>query len=187
MNLLSSLKKIHLINVAIILLGLSGVASAFSRNPKSIPEVVPQIDISRYTGTWYEVGHLPNFFQKFCERSEAQYGQNEDGSISVLNTCFRNEKVFSTINGKAFAPNASEPTKLVVDFGFFRKGDYWILNLDPSNEGPYQWSVVGGPDKDSLFILSRTIPMKQETLDAILLDLKLRGYNTDEIVYDIYK
>lgn len=147
------------------------------------PTVVTNVDLERYMGTWFEVGHLPNFFQKLCERSIAEYSLNEDGTVNVFNTCVRNEKVLTTISGTASVVNPAEPAKLIVDFGFLRKGDYWIIDLDKN----YQWAVVSGPDKESLFILSRTIPMSDKTLKRILKKLDKQGIDTSKIIYDIYE
>lgn len=148
----------------------------------SDPTVVKDINLEAYMGTWYEIGHSPNFFQRLCQRSMAEYSLNEKGTVDVVNTCFRDEKVFRTIRGEAKAPHPEEPAKLVVDFGFFRKGDYWIVGLDPD----YQWAVVSGPQKKSLFILARVAPMSPALLSSILEDLESRGFNTSKIIFDEY-
>lgn len=164
-----------------ILIGLLFVSQiAFAKSED--PAVVKEVDLQKYSGTWYEIAHKPTFFQNLCDRSEANYTLNNDGTIAVLNTCFRKDKVFTTIEGKAFAPNANEPTKLVVDFGFLRKGDYWIVGLEKN----YQWAVVSGPKKESLFILSRTAPMEAKTLEKILKNLEARGFDTKKLVFDKY-
>lgn len=175
----SSLKGFIALLVAGSITLLSG-PSAIANT--SDPEVVKSVDLEKYMGTWYQIGRNPNFFQGLCERSMAEYSLNEDGSVNVLNTCYRNEKVLTTISGKATVPNSEEPAKLVVDFGFFRKGDYWIINLDSE----YRWAVVSGPKKDALFILARTAPMDKQTLTYIIDDLAARGFDTTKIIYDIY-
>lgn len=146
------------------------------------PAVVKAVDLKRYAGFWYEIGHSPNFFQRNCERSTAEYGVLPNGQISVLNTCYRDNAVYSTIEGTATVVNPAEPAKLLVDFGWFRRGDYWIVALDKD----YQWSVVSGPKKSSLFILARTAPMAPGLLAQILSDLRARGFDTEKIVWDKY-
>ncbi len=146
------------------------------------PEVIQDLDLNRYMGLWYEIGHSPNFFQGLCERSTAEYSLEASGEVKVLNTCYRNDSVFSTIKGTATAPDRAEPAKLVVDFGFFRKGDYWIIDLEPN----YEWAVVSGPKKSSLFILARKAPMAPEVLEGILAKLKEQGFETDKIIFDKY-
>jgi apolipoprotein D and lipocalin family protein len=146
------------------------------------PSVVTNLDITKYMGQWYEIAHNPNFFQNLCERSTAQYDLTSDGKVSVLNKCFRGEKEFTSISGTAEAKNPLVPAKLEVDFGFFRTGDYWIVDLDEN----YQWAVVSGPNMKSLFILARKAPMEKSTLDTILENLKSRGFKTSNLIYDKY-
>lgn len=177
-------RALKVLNLTLVAAAVTLVATsqAFSQTSDE-PKVVPYVDLNRYVGTWFEVGHLPNFFQNLCERSIAEYSLNEDGTINVLNTCVRNENVLTTITGIASVVDPAEPAKLVVDFGFFRKGDYWIIDLDKN----YQWAVVSGPSKDSLFILSRTIPMADKTLKRIIKKLDKQGFDTSKIIYDIYE
>lgn len=148
----------------------------------SDPEVVKEVQIDRYLGLWYEIGHFPNFFQKGCLRSTAEYGLLPSGEISVLNVCYRKGNITTPIQGKAFAPNKAEPAKLKVDFGFPKLGDYWIIDLDSE----YQWAVVSGPGKDSLFILSRTAPMEYALMQSIFMRLQERGFDITKIILDEY-
>lgn len=148
------------------------------------PKVITKIDFSRYAGHWYEIAHAPNFFQKLCERSSAQYEIINASQVSVLNTCYRNNRVFTTINGVATVSDPLVPAKLKVDFGLFgRKGDYWIVDLAPD----YSWAIVSGPKKNSLFILARSAPMKKELLQKLLLKLKKEGFKTESLVFDRYQ
>jgi apolipoprotein D and lipocalin family protein len=156
--------------------------SSLSPASAADPVVVPAVDYSRYVGLWYEIGHYPNFFQTECVRSTAEYAALENGRVSVLNTCYREAKAPTTIKGVAFAQNPAEPAKLKVDFGFPFLGDYWIIDLDPE----YQWAVVSGPGKKSLFILARQAPMSDALLQPILARLAAQGFDLDKIIYDKY-
>jgi len=169
------MRKIALIIVSILGFSLPAFAS-------SDPEVVPSVDFQRYQGLWYEVAHSPNFFQRKCDRSTAEYGLQADGILSVFNTCYKDNKVISTIRGSAWAPDPKEPGKLVVDFALFREGDYWIVKLD--NE--YQWVVVSGPSKASIFILTRKAPMAPVLQDRIIQTLRDEGYDVEGLIYDKY-
>lgn len=164
---------------AVAALSLPFAAPAVMKS-EADPEVVPAVDVNRYLGLWYEIGHFPNFFQRDCVRSMAEYGARDDGRVSVRNSCDRADGSRGMIEGSAFAPNPAEPTKLKVDFGFSFLGDYWIIDLDAD----YQWAVVSGPAKQSLFILSRQAPMDAATLDGIISRLNSRGFDTGKIIYD---
>lgn len=89
----------------------------------------------------------------------ADYGKIEDG-ISVRNAqnMWRPNGTISTIEGRAFAPNASEPGKLQVEFDSVPfPGSYWIVKLGPVEDGRYQYSVVTDRFGFTLFILVRAL------------------------------
>lgn len=144
------------------------------------PAVVANVDLNKYVGLWYEIAHAPNFFQKGCERSTAEYQIIDATSITVHNVCFKENGKTRDITGVAKITDPAVPAKLRVKFSFFQRGDYWITHLD----NQYQWAVVSAPKKKSLFILSRTFPMDETILKDILLRLKLDGFNTDELIFD---
>jgi apolipoprotein D and lipocalin family protein len=56
-------------------------------------------------------------------------------------------------------------------------GDYWIIDLDPN----YQWVVVSEPDRDYLWILSRTPQMLAATYQELLGRLHDRGFDLQRI------
>jgi apolipoprotein D and lipocalin family protein len=148
----------------------------------SDPAVVKTVDLNKYAGLWYEIAHAPNFFQKSCVRSTAQYRVIDASSITVDNICYKENGKTTDISGEARIKDAAVPAKLKVKFSFFQRGDYWITHLD----NHYQWAVVSAPKKKSLFILSRTAPMDPATLANILTRLKIDGFETDNLVFDKY-
>lgn len=149
---------------------------------QSDPEVVSNVDFNKYEGFWYEIAHAPNFFQQGCLRSAAEYSILNANSVSVKNTCYKSDGSTSDIEGTATVADPTIPAKLKVRFNIFARGDYWIVNLDPN----YQWAVVSGPRKKSLFILSRQAPMDAQLLKGIIDRLKQRGFETDDLIYDQY-
>jgi apolipoprotein D and lipocalin family protein len=49
---------------------------------------VASVDLPRYVGTWYEIGRLPNVFQRQCiGDTTAHYAARPDGNIDVINRC----------------------------------------------------------------------------------------------------
>ena len=160
----------------VLLMGVSSMAFA------SDPEVVDSVDLGRYAGIWHEIAHAPNFFQRKCVRSTAEYRVLSPTEISVYNVCTKADGSRSDISGTARIPDPSVPAKLRVRFNVFAKGDYWITDLDPN----YEWAVVSAPKKKSLFILARTAPMDPVLLEKILSNLRSKGFNVDHLVFDRY-
>ena len=66
------------------------VFSGAQAREKALPplDVVSEVDLQRYVGTWYEIARLPNWFQKQCTGDvTATYTLLNDGAIKVVNSC----------------------------------------------------------------------------------------------------
>lgn len=152
-------------------------------DPMTDPQVVESVDLNLYAGLWYEIAHAPNEFQKECIRSTAEYAVTTADSISVHNVCFKADGTSTDITGIGMVEDRATPAKLKVQFSPTQTGDYWIVALDAN----YQWAVVSGPAKQSLFILSRTAPMDGTLMTSIIDDLKAKGFHTDDLIFDQYE
>ncbi|QFT54944.1 lipocalin family protein [Microbulbifer sp. THAF38] len=145
-------------------------------------ETVPYVDVYQYVGKWYEIARLPQIFQPACTAVTADYGLNDDGTLSVFNFCRILHPKYGfpiSVQGTA-VPLDDTNSKLAVSF-FDGKtnGNYWVLELDPA----YQWSLVGDPDRSSLYILSRTPQLNEAIVDELLeLAVTKHGYNIDHII-----
>jgi len=134
--------------------------------------VVPQVDLGRYLGTWYEIASFPQRFQKGCTDSRAEYRLRDDGTIDVLNSCLRDGKV-DTAKGKAWVVDRGTNAKLKVSFFWPFRGDYWIIDLGKD----YEFAVVSAPSMKYLWILSRTPKMEEHQYQEIVGRLKERGFD----------
>jgi apolipoprotein D and lipocalin family protein len=132
---------------------------------------VPELDVERYMGTWYEIQSIPQWFQRGCHGTEAHYALREDGTFSVRNTCWIGPQTdrLKEANGKGWQPNPKEPGRLKIQFFWPFSGDLWVFQLDHD----YQWALVGSPKRSSLWILSRT-----PTLDPAIVS-QLRQWAAD--------
>ncbi len=174
--------KLALVFMGLISL-LNSVAFAMGRgHALPDPEVVSQVDLDQYAGKWFEVAHSPNFFQRKCVSSTAEYQLLAPGKVSVYNTCFKANGSTSDIRGIAEVVDPAIPSKLKVRFNLFAKGDYWVTELDPN----YQWAAVSSPGKKFTFILSRNAPIASDVLNQIIETLKSKGFDTDSFIFDRY-
>jgi apolipoprotein D and lipocalin family protein len=153
------------------------VNSQEKMNTKVDPlQTVASVDLLRYMGQWYEIALYPQRFEKGCECTTAEYYMHEK-YVEVRNTCTKNGKT-KTIKGKAFVVPNSGNAKLKVQFFWPFKGDYWIIALD----NDYNWAVVSSPDKNYLWILSRSKKMAPELYQKIITDLINRGFDESRII-----
>jgi len=165
-------------NVLLILvLGILGLASAEAQDKPL--EVVDHVDLERYLGTWYEIATIPQRFQKGCVGVTATYSLRPDGKIRVINRC-RKETLdgqLRDIEGKAWVVDKKTNAKLKVQFFWPFSGAYWIIELDAD----YQWAVVGHPNRNYLWILSRKPRMDQALYDDLIDRIGNKGYDISKI------
>lgn len=135
---------------------------------------VEQVELSRYTGTWFEIASYPQRFQKGCTGTTATYSLRDDGEIAVLNRCRKDslEGEEMRAEGRARVVDARSRAKLEVSFFGPFWGDYWIIDLGEN----YEYAVVGHPGRDYLWILSRTPSLPDEVYQGILQRLQAQGY-----------
>ncbi len=163
-------------NFLFILLGVSVYAQS---NP---PKTVPFVDLGKYSGLWYELAKIPNKFQAQCIRgTTAQYTLNDEGEISVLNSCIDEDNEIDQAEGVARITDKTSNAKLEVSFVSFLGwrpfwGDYWVIGLDEN----YKWAVVGTPDRKYGWILSRSKKLTPETMEMIFKIIKEQGYNPED-------
>ena len=138
-------------------------------------QVVPSVDLARYVGKWYEIAHLPAWFQRDCAgNTTATYTLRSDGKITVLNECRNSGGVLKSAKGVAHIASSNGPnTKLKVTFFWPFYGDYWIIDLDPQ----YRWAVVGEPRRQYLWILSRTPQLDLTVYAQITERARTQGYD----------
>ena len=135
-------------------------------NPAPV-ETVANLDLDRYLGTWYEIGSLPNRFQKHCVATAATYSRIDPATIRVVNVCRRQrlDGDLRCVQGTAWlAGDGSNPARLKVQFFWPLRGDYWVIALDPE----YRWAVVGHPQRKYLWILAREPEMRDLLYRALL-------------------
>ena len=158
-------------------LGLLGLAAAPAQDKPL--EVVDHVDLERYLGTWYEIATIPQRFQKGCVAVTATYSLRSDGKIQVINRC-RKETLdgkVKDIEGKAWVVDKATNAKLKVQFFWPFSGAYWIIELDAD----YQWAVVGHPNRNYLWILSRTPQLDQALYEDLLGRIGNKGYDIARI------
>ena len=144
-------------------------------------ETIPALDVARYMGTWHEIAKYPNWFQKECsENVKADYSLMNDGCVRVVNRCQTTEGTLSEAIGEARQIGASTSPKLEVRFAPawlsflpFVWGDYWVIELDDD----YQLVAVSEPNRDYLWILSRTPEVDPVSYNALLTRLQRQGFD----------
>jgi apolipoprotein D and lipocalin family protein len=140
-------------------------------------ETVSKVDLEKYLGKWYEIAHLPAKFQEGCNETTATYSLLGNGNISVLNECKKNGKA-KLARGKAKVVDKTTNAKLKVTFFWPFYGDYWIIKLGDN----YEYSVVGTPDREYLWILSRNPEMDNALFSELTHFAKSKGFDVANLI-----
>jgi apolipoprotein D and lipocalin family protein len=140
-------------------------------------QVVSFVDLGKYLGKWYEIAHLPAKFQQNCDETTATYTLLDNGSISVINECKKDEKI-KVAKGKAKVVDKMTNAKLKVTFFWPFYGDYWIISLGET----YDYAVVGTPDRKYLWILSRTPKMDNNLFSQLIEIAKSKGFDVSKLI-----
>lgn len=149
--------------------------------------VVDHVALDRYIGRWYEVARLPNRFERACAGDvTATYTSLPQGQLAVVNQCRKADGTLMAARGVARPAGKTPSARLEVRFapawlGFLPIvwGDYWIIALADD----YSWSLVGSPDREYLWILSRQPSMAREQTDALLARAHRLGFDTSRIIH----
>jgi apolipoprotein D and lipocalin family protein len=139
---------------------------------------VGQVDLSRYVGLWYEIARIPNKFQDQCVRgTTAEYTVRDDGHLTVVNRCFKENGDLDEAKGEAKIVDTETNAKLQVSFVSFLGwrpfwGDYWVIGLGED----YKWAVIGTPDRKYGWVLARNPSLDDGTLEEVFTIIERNGY-----------
>lgn len=152
-------------------------------------QVVAPVDLKRYAGRWHEQARLPNRFQKDCKGVvTADYTLRDDGMVDVKNRCTHDDGTVDEALAEArVIPVAGLPGAGRLEVRFaprwlswlpFVWGDYWILKLDRD----YQVALVGTPDREYLWVLSREPKLSEAALQSELDYARSLGFEVDRVI-----
>ena len=143
------------------------------------------VDVERYMGLWYQVAAYETSFNEGLVAVTAEYTLLEDGTVQVYNRGYKEsfDGAVDEILGSATIANTETNAELVVNFPSvpfdFPFPNYLIVVLEEEN---YEYAAVTDPFKSTLFILSRTPQLDEETYAGILEELQALKINTDRLI-----
>lgn len=160
---------------------MAAFGTAWVRAEQPALQTIASLDLPRYMGTWYEIAKYPNSFQKKCARNtRADYQPQPDGTVQVLNRCVMADGQTSEAVGAARQVGPADSPKLQVRFApawlsFLPQvwGNYWVIDLDPQ----YQLVAVSEPQREYLWVLSRTPQVEPAAYQALLTRLAQQGFD----------
>mgnify|MGYP001757270587 CR=1 FL=1 len=175
---------------------LSVAAHSVQAAPLPPLQTVPSVDLTRYQGRWYQIAYYPNVFQKQCVgNTTADYKLLPTGLVEVINQCKTADGSLSKVVGAARVKppkvlgvpvaKGTNTSKLEVRFAPVYLSwlnavwaPYWVIQLADD----YRYAVVGEPNREFLWILSRTPQLDPQDRAIIGGLLQQQGYDPLKLV-----
>ena len=171
--IVSAMKSLFIATLLAAVIPLTACSKDFDNS------TVKEFDLSRYLGVWYEIARYDHSFERGMDNTMAQYILQDDGTVVVLNTGWKNGK-FKLAEGKAkYKDPEGDPGHLRVSFFLFFYSDYNVMMVDEN----YQISLVGSKEEKYLWILSRTPVPDPDLLRMVLDEAEQRGYDTSQLIW----
>lgn len=140
-----------------------------------------QLDVQKYMGRWYVIGHVPTFIDKNTSNGVEEYTWDE--AAQQINVKFTymdiNRTKTSTVLQSAKVLNAAGTDwKLSVPVAFLSLSlNYLILHC----EDDYTACVVGNPGRNVLYIMARTPEMDANVYEKMKTIAESQGYSRSAI------
>ena len=143
-------------------------------------EPVSGFELDRYLGTWYEIARLDHRFERGLSNVTADYSLRDDGGVRVINRGYNAEDgEWNEAEGKAYFTGDADVGQLKVSFFGPFYGGYNVIELDKDG---YQHSMVAGPDRSYLWILSRSPDLDDAVLERLLARAGELGFPLGELI-----
>ena len=154
-----------------LLAGCTGIPSG--------TQAITGFELDRYLGQWYEIARLDHSFERGLECVTANYSLRDDDGVRVINRGYNaEEQAWDEAEGRAYFIEEKNVGRLKVSFFGPFYGGYNILALDAD----YQWALVSGPNRDYLWILSRSPQMDQATENRLRQRAAELDFPTEELI-----
>ncbi len=174
---MNSLKSTWLV---FLVLPAFALQSSCSGAPDGV-DAVTGFELNRYLGTWYEIARLDHRFERGLTHITAEYSMRSDGGVQVINRGFNVDAAeWDEATGKAYFTGDANVGQLKVSFFGPFYGGYNVIELDKVD---YQYSLVAGPDRDYLWLLSRTPSLDPATVKKLVSKAASLGFATDDLIY----
>ncbi len=156
------------------------VVACSSPVPPAGVTVVTPFDAQRYLGTWYEVARFDHRFERGLQRVTTTYSRLDDGGILVINRGYNPDRgLWQKSVGKAWFTGDTNRAALKVSFFGPFYGGYNVIALDKA----YRHALVCGPDRNYLWILSRTPTLSSEMKQQMLDVATRQGFDVSKLIW----
>jgi len=125
---------------------------------------VPKLDLNRFATGWYEIARLPNKREKKCVSNAFQIyaPAYKPGHFQYVQSCLLQdgETNIRNLNGRL---DEERDGKLKLSTFPLFSTKLWVMATGPD----FEWALVGSPNHNLLWVLSRTATMDSAVLQQV--------------------
>ncbi|CAM8011453.1 lipocalin family protein [Enterobacter hormaechei] len=156
------------------------VVACSSPTPPPGVTVVSNFDAQRFLGTWYEIARLDHQFERGLEKVTVSYSAMDNGGIRVINRGYNPDRqMLQQSVGQAYFTGASNRAAMKASFIGPYYGGYNVIALDRE----YRHALVCGPDRNYLWLLSRTPTISAEMKQQMLDIATRQGFDVTKLIW----
>ncbi|MCK5520927.1 MAG: lipocalin family protein [Candidatus Marinimicrobia bacterium] len=159
--------------IVFVVLSLS-IFTSCSKNVQEMPEsnLIPDFDMQRFVGKWYEIARLPHKDEKNLEMITLTIDFDEEkGNYNIMHKSWNiKTAAWQEKSGRIWAPDSLQASCLRISYKLFFGGDFEIIDLDRKN---YEWAFVKSNDLQTAWILAR----EKKVPINIIKDIAINGSN----------
>lgn len=166
-----------------ILLALATLSSVLTGcSSATYNKTVEQLDLQRFMGTWYVIAGRFTFLEKGAHNAVEIYTWNEEEQRIDIEFSFNKDSLngpVKEIPQTATIFNQQTKAHWKVSPFWPLRFDYLVVAVDPE----YQWTAIGVPSQNYLWIMARSAVIAEAELEKIISKLSELGYRTDDLVF----
>ncbi len=151
------------------------------KSDESLPnqELADHVDLERFMGTWYVHGYTSTPLDRNAYDATESYKLGEDGKID---TTYRFRKgghdgKWKTMTPKGWVHDKESNAEWRMRFFGIFTSPYYILYVSPD----YKETVIGHPDKDLAWIMTRSPEISERDYERLLFELARRDYDMEKV------
>lgn len=173
-----------LLSMAALLMAVAGAWQLPARATPGVADTVPALDLSRYSGTWYELAHGGgNPDQRGCVADVVTTLRAAPGQrLDMTQHCRRLDGSPSRRSGLALpqGPARFEVSWLPAGLRWLPLGrqDHWVVAVDPG----YRVAVVSDRQGRLLRVLAREPRVEPQAFRALMGHLRDKGFEVRHLV-----
>ena len=142
--------------------------------------VVSDVDLEQFIGTWYEIARLPNNNEKNLVEVTSTFARSKNGGFELINRGYKGSRKgkCTTLKGDIVIPDPSKTGDLKLKVLFFTIG-YKIIDVDKDK---YRFAMVTTDDsRKYLWILSKTPIMEKSEYDRLVESARDKGFAVEKL------